>query len=729
VGALDAINKLKRIQAAGVEGGLPPAAPARGLGAGLKAIEAVNAVMDVYERMGGEEGEGEVVDELNDVKRIISLPLIQPLDPSEYESFCRENSVQAAYQDPDDPFRFNRLQVEGILSWLEIGGLLGLMAVGTGKTLLLQAISSLAIANGHQRIVQLLPKNLIEQYLRTQLPWARKRTPIRFHPHSFADLDPEHRNSLSQSKRKGVYLLPYTTLSREKSVNILEDIQPSLILADEAHYLSNPIAAVTKRVFRYLDAYEDCEFVAVSGSMTKKGPEDFAHLAERALRQRTPFPMKKAMLAAWHLIVEAGAVPSSGAAGPIRPLIGWAKRHFPMEEFPDDVSGFRKALKLRVQTAPGVVASTAKDDIATSLCYVNLEIEEPEKCAGWEKLEELRAALELLGETPNGDTVDHELNAYKWYYEFSAGFYNELVWPTPEKFAKHRKLTDAEAEAFIQLGKDHHVLLNGYHKLLRGWLEHNKNPMGSHGPIDTPMLVGREMSQTKDRHVPGPVYLAWQEAKKAEIPGMAERISRAVRVCPFKINAAVAWAAALTKKGEGSILWVYHIEIGEWLFEAMKAAGLPVSHCPAGENPKHEKLVSESLEHGPADMHYVTSAKAHHRGHNMQHHRNQYFVQTLREADIMEQCVGRLHRQGQKADHLDVTLSITTPFEFKVFSACANDALYVHQAGGNRQKLLYGDYTPKIQTFSPEVCRQQGIELKRLDRTHQKQFNEKFGEG
>jgi hypothetical protein len=714
----DALNKFSRLKAVKQGVVLQPPAPAAvpgGLAARLSVLQSVP-----------EEDRRGDLDTMTEVRRIAALPVVPPLSPEELEAFCREHSLQSAYEGRGlpEPFRWNRLQAEAVLSWIAYKGLLGPLPVGSGKTLVLQYIAHLAFTEGMRKIVLLLPRGLIPQFVE-MLAWARSRVPIAYPPpHSFLDLDPTARKHLANSNKRGLYLLPFSILSRESSADLLFTINPDLIEVDESFYLKNlDTSATTKRVFRYLDAREKanapCYFVAVAGNITTKGPKDYAHLARAGLRERCPLPRDSAMLEGWSMAVETGAVPTS--AGPLRPLVNWAKKHFPGEDFPEDVSGFRKAFTLRLTTAPGVVTASGADDLPISLTYCNVPVEAPETSANWGQLDTLIQQIRKLGITPNGDEIDCELHTFKWEYELAAGFYNELIWPTVDMLAKRRRCTQEEAADFLRLGQEHHLALNCYHGMLRKWLRAHPDKVGTYGPIDTPLLVAKEMSLSGSKFVGPELFMAWRDAKDREIPGMAERYSRAVRVCPYKVDAAVTWAKSLPK-GEGAVLWVWHVELGEWAFEALRAAGVDAVHCPGGDQGSHDFRDPTTPEKVR-----VASIGSHYRGFNVQFLRHMAFLQWPRSALHAEQCVGRVHRQGQKADAIDVHMFHTTDFDWSVFSACAIDALYQHQTGGGRQKLIYGSYDPMPKVFTPEVLRQRNMEVQRLDPSLRAAFVERFG--
>jgi hypothetical protein len=241
--------------------------------------------------------------------------------------------------------------------------------------------------------------------------------------------------------------------------------------------------------------------------------------------------------------------------------------------------------------------------------------------------------------------------------------------------------------------------------------------------MDTPFLVGLDMSNHEARHVGPELYGAWMNAKMADFEDRPDRRSRPVRVCPYKIVQAADWAQRDVPDGRGAILWVHHREVGKWLVEELEKRGVDVLHCPAG--PKHNETIGD-----PENRHrlIVASISAHHVGKNLQHFSYQFIVQWPRSAVIAEQMIGRLHRPGQEADELTVVTNNTTDSDSLNFAACLNDSCYIHATTGVKQKLMYATYeTPPI-VISPAVLKKAGLDPKRLTGEQVQLMRDTFGE-
>jgi hypothetical protein len=601
------------------------------------------------------------------------------------------------------------LNVPDTKSW--IGN--GVIVHNTGITLL---VAEHAYRKGLNRIVLLIPPSVQNQLVQGNIPWWRRRIPLSVPFFVLGGRNIGQRRLISKSGRRGCYILPYSLLSTEDSVELLEAIQPDCFIADEVHCLKNKRSGRTKRLMHFVKELNP-EFIGMSGTITSKGIEDYHHLALAALKENAPVPRTANMAYAWGQVINTDATVESSAnyRGNLIPLIHWARGQRPREQFHLNVSGFRNAFQLRLNTAPGVVA-TGDNEIGTSLSILNQPVQDPEKSPGWDQLQSYIEGVQEAYLTPGGDEIEHAIHCFKWLNELTAGFFNNLVWPEPEVLAKRRVCTLQEAEKLLKQAKAHHTAQQDYAKLLRRFLQ--DAPLG----MDTPMEVARIINR-RPEEVSDDVVAAYWEMKDRDFEGRPERDRVAVRVCPYKIDAAVQWAR---NASPGAILWVWHREVAYWLVEALRAAGLDPLHCPAGKD-KEISAVGDPDQGGKGDRIVVASIGAHHVGKNLQAFKHQRYVQWPRDSKVAEQVLGRLHRVGQKEDHLDVVQTNTSIFDHVLFGACLNDALYTHQTTGLRQKLIFANYDPMPKIYSPEFLRERGANPQTLNKEQRKMMQEMFG--
>ncbi len=650
--------------------------------------------------------------DVQEIVRICDLP-VKPrtLSPEELERISRENILAPAYA---KGFRFLDPQAHAIVEYDEINGLFGPVGVGWGKTGIALMIAERAFRKGFETTILLVPPSVVSQLVSHDIGWWRERVLLSTPFHVIAGKTKEQRLRMARSKRKGCYILPYSMLSTADSVELIQEIAPKLIICDEAHNLKNFSAARTRRLMNYISASAP-EVVVLSGTITDKGVEDYHHLISCALGDNSPLPISHMQAMQWGTVLNSGALPSETQAGPLMPLIEWARKNYPNEDLPPIVSGFRRAYRLRLTSAPGVVA-TGDQEIGVSLTISNLKIEKPETWSGYDELVGFMSLIIDEYVTPNGDEIQYPIHTHKWLSELSCGFYNELSWPEAGVLAARKNITLEAAHEQLKGAMRHHGAQQKYNKELRDFLIYKNPPPG----IDTPRAVGLAIHNDNIAGLPEKLVNLWYKVKELDFEGRPERDSRAVRVCSYKIDAAVHWAQQLPQ-GEGAIIWYYHNEVGVWLVERAREAGLDVIHCPAGENddirdPKNSGKI------------LVASVMAHGEGKNLQFMQHQFVVQWPRSARVAQQMLGRCHRTGQQADELIVWRSDSSTFDVLNFAACLNDAVYQQQTTGVRQKMVFCGYDPLPMVFSPEFLSEQGLRPHDLTPEQKQMLIDKFGD-
>lgn len=695
---------------------------------------------DAFRNIQGQRGR-DTADSL-EIQRIISLPLVDEVDEDTIEAFCSEE-VQGRYF--EEGFRLFATQVGAILAYDLYGGGFFPIGVGWGKTLITLMIANRAYLRGEsERSMLFVPPQVYDQLTRTDIQWARQHVSLSVPFHLLGGRSLDDRRRLAASGKKGCYILPYSLLSTRDSEALLggdmenppankpgiEGIQPDLVILDEAHFVKNPKAARTQRLRRYMSARQPA-LVALSGTITSKSINDYHHLISQALRHLCPLPQSESLATNWSYVLDPekpGAEfgtrgGSGGKTGPLTPLVDWARKHFPKEDIPQGVPGFRKAYKLRLTSTPGVVA-TGDAEIGVSLTICNQPVPKHKENPNWARLEELMKQVEELWLTPSGDEIKEGFHKWRYLNELSTGFYYKLRWPEIEELTK-KGLSEEEAETYLELALEHHEARQEFARALRSWIQYKGKP-----GMDTPLLVTSNMHQHQGRDVGNALYVLWRTVKDMEFEGMPERISEPVRICDFKIMHAVDWASKLmktTKDKKGGIIWFHHQEPGAWLTEELTKAGLPVVFCPSESSHKGTNEVIRDPKN--ADKIIVASMGGHGTGKNLQHFEHQFFLQFPRQAATLEQVLGRTHRNGQRADALEPVTCHTTDFDHQNLWACLIDSLYIHQTTGSRQKAIYASYNPLPSRFPADFLRERGFtDVAQLDAETRQRLVEKFGE-
>ena len=630
-----------------------------------------------------------------EIERIVRMPISH--EPTE-----EEIDLVSGWYFPDGEFRMFPEQVKAMVDFNDYGNLFAPVSVGQGKTLISVLCANDASTKfGKKKILLLCPSHLVGQLRTIELPKYRKHSSINVPFFWLAQMTAKKRMLEAKSNQLGCYVLSYNNLSGKEGAEMLIAIQPDIVIGDEIHRVLSTVSARGRRFREMLKLYSP-SLVCLSGTMTQKSPKDYHLAATHALQERCFLPRPATQNEEWSKIIDSNAedadqYPQGQApqAKGIEKLVSWYNNNFP-ETVTKDFVGVREAFKKRMHTTPGVVASKA-DSLGTSLCVSNIKITKVEREGrpGWEQLQKLINNLVNLWQAPNGDELEHAMHIWRFRYELEGiGGYNDLSWPTIEKVMKRRGISKDEAEDLMGRSKDHHTQHQEFSRQLRKWIS-SRAKTG----LDTPMLIGSDMYHHGDKHVGPTLYKAWTTSRDADFEERIERDGSFVRVCDFRIKKIVDWAKQQHKKdpGQGALIWYDNQGVGVWLAEAFKEAGLPYLHCPAGK-----KGLANLTDDTKKDHFALATFNAFNEGLNIQHiHSRMVYAQWQRQAKIMEQSIGRLHRPGQPSDEIQVYGSFCLEFDWVLLAACLNDSAYVSQTI-SQQKLMIADweFKPKIMPYA-----------------------------
>lgn len=627
--------------------------------------------------------------------RIVALPESEPITPEEVDAISREELLRSFY---DGGGRLFKQQAWAVRDWKRHRKLFGKIAVGWGKSLLSVLIARLEIRSGHaQRPILFIPASVYTQFFGKSLFDIRRMISVPFEIIGLGNMSSAQRRSVVLHQRRGLYVMPYSTLQGADASELLGVIKPDLYIADEAHYLARD-SARSKRFYKCLAEFP-APVAPMSGTITSKSIRDYSKLFVASHGDMAPVPHTTNMVIDWAQVLDSDAVsiPDTARTGPLLPILKWARDRKVADpsELQENVAGFREAFKHRVNRTPGVVTS-GDSEIGNGLWIVNEEVPFPETTESGVKLKNLINNVAEIGITPDGDEIDHQIHTYKWLYELSAGFYNSLYWPEPAVVAKRRGVSLEKAAKDIEDSKAYHAKAQVLAKHMRTWFGAHHVP-----GADTPMTLGKHFSLYGTRNLPRAedVYEAWLDAKTSNFEARVERDHRVVRVCPWKIDAMIAWA----KSRRRGLVWVHNEALGLWAYEALVAAGLPAMYCPAGD----VKILDEKIA---GDRVVVASIGSHGTGKELQFHHENYMLQWPRPARTAEQLIGRTHRNHQKADDVFVYTNMSFEWDKQLFAATLNDAAYIQTTTDVRQKLFVATYDPAPKIYSFEVLKLCGFE-------------------
>lgn len=170
------------------------------------------------------------------------------------------------------------IQALALREMYDAGGLLGLIGVGRGKTLLSALTFTVLRA---KRPMLIVPSAMVKDTERTwaklfdhwQIPHLSQVTVLSYEKVS--------------APSSGARTLPDGTVAYP---DIISRHAPDVLVMDEAHKMGTMSAAGTRRVGRYLHANPTTKVVALSGTMIRSSFKQAAHISEWALHAGSPLP-------------------------------------------------------------------------------------------------------------------------------------------------------------------------------------------------------------------------------------------------------------------------------------------------------------------------------------------------------------------------------------------------------------------------------------------------------
>lgn len=264
------------------------------------------------------------------------------------------------------------------------GGGLFALGVGEGKTLVSLLLPTILAA---RRPLILIPAALKEKTLEHDFPHLIE------HWHIQPTLNFETYESLSRNP------------------DALDEFEPDLIVADEAHKLSQYRSGRTRRFQRYMREHPATRFVAMTGSLTRRSIRDYASLAAYALRDGSPLPRTWDDIQDWADALDESPRDRANP-GALLKLVGVGET-------------VRQGYQRRLSETRGVVISQApKCDAAIQIHFVRPGLPRD--------ISEALTRLNRLWETPGGEELSEPLELWRHLRDLSWGFYQRWVWPDGE---------------------------------------------------------------------------------------------------------------------------------------------------------------------------------------------------------------------------------------------------------------------------------------------------------
>lgn len=590
-----------------------------------------------------------------DLERILNLPRRAPFPPvpAGYFDGLRRNVGPPCRCESE----FRRACCKDLLpvqAWAlyearNVGGILGPIGVGHGKTLL--DLLTPLVVEGCRNAVLLLPAQLKLQLLDVDWRYYGQHWLL---PNLVggAWLTPGLPN---------LHVISYSELSGMKATDLLTRIHPDVVIADEAHSVKAKTAARTKRFLRFFSERPETKLFAWSGTLTSKSLKDYAHLAGLALGEGSPAPLF------WPTVEE------------------WAS-HLDPGEFrspPGTLSRFGDPARLgyqrRLAETPGVVTSGDSQSCQASLTFSERRLRTPP-----EILKAL-ADVERTWQRPDGEELVDILTVYRVFRELSSGFFHRWRWPRMEpepiilEWLRARKEWHRELREKLKHARPHLdsplLLAKAAIRWYNGFVHIERDINGKE--------YGRREVPPFTEHAPenAPTWASAAWPAWEAIRGKAKPETEAVWLSDFLVRDACDWLCegGDTGKARGGLCWYEFDAVG--VAVAALASGQVVRCGPGREGAERVAGLTGSER-------VVLSIAAHGTGKNLQSFSRNLVTAPPSSGAAWEQLIGRTHRNGQLADEVTVDVYRHTDAFRQAVDTARERGQYIQDSFGAPQKLV-----------------------------------------
>lgn len=535
-----------------------------------------------------------------------------------------------------------------------VNGLVASAPVGLGKTAL-DILGALAFRNVEMALL-MIPSNLRRQiFIDYQLIGEHFHVPnFRVHMPGRNMLKNEDvKYNKDGSIAPTVHVVPYGHISDEHNSQWIDSLKPELLLFDEFDSLADTTSSRTMRVMRFIE--ENASIVRAAGwtgSPFDNSIAEVAHVMAAILRKRSPLPTDITVVNQFSRCIDAVKNPCPPGA----------LRRFLNPGEPDDVPTVRRALARRISGTAGciilggrnIVRTLAGDEVENNIC------EKPAPKLPERVLEALAKARnsfrpDSMVSDDEDEIMNDPLEIARVVRQIATGVFYRWKWNGVPRWlaldwlAKRRAWNAELSEKRLQ-----GVPLLDSEKLCT---DAAKRYWG-----DADRLPGLPEWRAEN-------WPAWRDIKDQCNPK-----TEALLVDDFLIKDAAAWAAQ-----NRGIIWYGMREFGARLAQE---TGLKVY----GEGMKG------SIENITGDEPVIMSIKSYGRGTNgLQFlYDKQLVINTLASARWFQQVLGRLCRDGQESNLVNMELYLHTRELRTTFEQAIDRGTFVEDMTDEEQMLIRG---------------------------------------
>jgi len=581
------------------------------------------------------------------------------------ERFSLGKRKKCACRDLGHSFCITQLNPSQAWVLREIGkvhGAIGLQAVGAGKSFQ-GLLAPLAVPDCKVAVILAKP----DQRLHYWNAYLRLREHFRVPSFTFDTLDVP--GALVRGA-PSLHFVPYSRLSRPDSTDLLERMNPDLIICDEAHSVSARTSSRTNRLLRYLANHEGIRFCAWSGTLIKKSIRDQAHLMAHALGVNSPMPLDPDDVEAWAAVFDPSPTPDTetSTAQKLYSAFECNSKQRKWYQGGGVNEGVRQGYRQHILETPGVI-STREASVGCSLPFHERRVVLPDAVK-----KALRDVRELM-KRPDGEELVEATEIAMCARNVASGFY--FFWAFPGIPCT------CPPDAFIQAKRcEHCQFIDEWYRRRAAWHKELRERLQSFEVhMDSPMLCSNAAVRAfQDPPYDGslPVWhaKAWQPWQN--ICNSVNYVPKVKWIDEFFAQDAANW----TKEHRG-IVWCQSSAFGKKVAEL---AGVPYH----GGGPQAEALIL--AEKG--DRSIVASLKSHGTGRDGLQHKfcAQYFPEPPASGDVFQQVLGRLARPGQEADSVESWVAWHASEVRDALRNAVRNAEFTESMTGNHQMILAADF-------------------------------------